>query len=323
MGDTFGKLAEQSGADKIVCVYGALRSGTTLLRLMLDAHPQLICPGESDFLFEHLRENPATGELFCDPAAMERDRIFRNSGLALPDRAEISQALPGLIAGLRKGRRGTLVLMTHRHPDRILRLFPRLKIVHMLRDPRDVARSSIGMLWAGNVFFGVDHWSATERAWDCVANQLDPSRVFTLRYEELVARPSTALEALCHFFGDEFDPAMLSYHATSTYQKPDSALIEQWRHNQTPREIGLVEAKIGDLLERRGYAPSGYAPVVPGAFDSAMLAAQSKLSVKHRTIARYGLRDVTMLFVGRLLGISALRHRVQRNIDEKVANYLK
>ena len=43
-----------------VILYGALRSGTTMLRLMLDAHPALSCPGESDFLFDHLRAEADT-----------------------------------------------------------------------------------------------------------------------------------------------------------------------------------------------------------------------------------------------------------------------
>ncbi|MDZ7627639.1 MAG: sulfotransferase [Parvularculaceae bacterium] len=38
--------------DDIVFICGALRSGTTLLRIMVNHHPQLSNPGEMDFLFE-------------------------------------------------------------------------------------------------------------------------------------------------------------------------------------------------------------------------------------------------------------------------------
>jgi hypothetical protein len=41
-------------ASDIVFVYGALRFGTTVFRLMLDAHPQIANPGEMDFLFDYL-----------------------------------------------------------------------------------------------------------------------------------------------------------------------------------------------------------------------------------------------------------------------------
>ena len=314
--------ANSSGRE-IVCVYGALRSGTTLLRLMLDSHPSLICSGETDFLFDHIEIDPSTEELIYDLGALARDRIFRLSGLALPSRKEASRALPELITGLRKKRRGTIILMNHRRPEMILRLLPKMKIIHIVRDPRDVARSSIGMLWAGNVFVGVDHWVATECAWDRVACRLDSLRVFTLQYERLVAQPGNTLKDLCRFLGKEFDETMLSYDASSSYDKPDMAKIEQWRHQLTPYEIGLLEEKIGHLLEERGYARSGHLPVVPSALFRAMLIARSKLSVKRRTIARYGLRDVTMLLVGRWLNISALRHRAERNIDKKTIGFLK
>jgi hypothetical protein len=38
----------------IVFVYGALRSGTTVFRLMLDSHPKISNPDEMDFLFDHV-----------------------------------------------------------------------------------------------------------------------------------------------------------------------------------------------------------------------------------------------------------------------------
>ena len=60
---------------RTVAVYGALRSGTTLLRLMLDAHSRLSCPGETDFLFDHLRMQ--SDPPVYDEEALERNRIYR------------------------------------------------------------------------------------------------------------------------------------------------------------------------------------------------------------------------------------------------------
>ena len=41
--------------DPIFALYGALRSGTTLVRLILRAHPQIHSEGENDFLLDHLQ----------------------------------------------------------------------------------------------------------------------------------------------------------------------------------------------------------------------------------------------------------------------------
>ena len=179
------------------------------------------------------------------------------------------------------------------------------------------------MLWGGNVYVGIDHWIATETSWDKISGALTPNRVFTLRYEELVARPIETLGKVCRFAGKEFSPLMLSYDATSTYSKPNSSLIEQWRRKQTARDIGLVEAKVGDLLESRRYKPSGYAPVVPGCFCRALLQMQSKTFVTWRSIRRYGFRDISMLLIGRWLGLSALRNLAQSSVDRKSTAYLK
>ncbi|WP_425596530.1 sulfotransferase, partial [Roseobacter litoralis] len=40
-----------------VVLYGALRSGTTLVRLILDAHPDICCPGERDFMVDSLYDD--------------------------------------------------------------------------------------------------------------------------------------------------------------------------------------------------------------------------------------------------------------------------
>src|SRR6056297_3992604 len=67
-----------------VFVFGALRSGTTLLRLMLKSHPGIQSPGEADFLFDHVAPAGDGGWRY-DRAALERDRIFRAKHIAMPE----------------------------------------------------------------------------------------------------------------------------------------------------------------------------------------------------------------------------------------------
>ena len=57
-----------------VIAYGALRSGTTLLRLMLDMHPGLSCPGETDFLLDFTSIAP-DGTVTIDADRLGRNRI--------------------------------------------------------------------------------------------------------------------------------------------------------------------------------------------------------------------------------------------------------
>jgi hypothetical protein len=71
----------------------------------------------------------------------------------------------------------------------------------MLRDPRDVGRSSIGMGWAGNSYYGIDHWLFSEREWDEAAPDLRPTNVMELRYEALFHDIDPELHRVCAFIG--------------------------------------------------------------------------------------------------------------------------
>src|SRR5262245_30413355 len=227
-----------------VVVYGALRSGSTLLRLMINAHPKLSCSGEHDFLFDHIRES-------YDREALSADRIFRASGVHFPIGKDGRDAAADMIAQLKSD-----VLILHRNLGQLLDLFPDCRIIHLLRDARDVARSSVGMGWAGNVNHGVTHWLETEQAWERHASLLNPSNVLTLRYEDLITDPIAKLTEVALFCGQPFDGAMLSYPKDSTYAAPNPSLVDQWRHKLSARELGLIEARASDLLCKRGYALS-------------------------------------------------------------------
>ena len=307
-----------------LCIlYGALRSGTTLLRLMLNNHPQLICPSEADFLAEALRPADGPSGWVYDTNHLLASRIFRASRAELPAETEGRAAFREMTGQMRGDEQGCLVLDMHRGLDRILDLVPDVRIVHLLRDPRDVARSAIGMGWAGNVYNGAKIWLETEEIWERCLPRLAPGQMHELRYEDLVKSPEAELTGICNFLGVAYDPAMLTYGENSTYEAPDPKLIEQWRRKQSPRELGLVEARLGPLLEARGYAPSGHPQITPNAFERLGLLLEDKKGVWQTRIRRYGLVDPLVLAIGRRLSLGGLVRRTKRRIDDKTIAFLK
>lgn len=305
----------------VAIVYGALRAGTTMLRLMLDGHPRLSCIGETDYLVDHLI--PAPGGWKLDRSALEESRIFRASGLSLPegdDGRTISHALVDQIRQ-RHGKRP--VLMMHRRMAQCAALYPDATIIHYTRDPRDVARSAIAMGWAGNVYHGCDSWLETESGWQRFIRETPDARYLHLRYEDLVARPEAELARLCDFLGLPYDPEMLTYPARTTYDAPDPSLGFQWRRKLSGREVALVESRVGGLLAAAGYAPSGERPAPPGRVVLLVLKFQNRASIWRRMIHRYGLVDPVLRGLGRRLGIEALRRPAARRMDEKTIKYLK
>jgi len=305
-----------------VIVYGALRSGTTLLRLMMDMHPQLDCPGETDFLFDYLRFD-ADGQGTIDADALARNRIYQASPARLNPDLRGEAAIRDMIEQLRQNPEARVVLMLHRGLEKALRLFPGTPVLHMLRDPRDVARSSIGMGWAGTVYHGVQHWIKTEREWDRVVAAHPQGNFMPLRYEDLITQPKVELERLANAFGVPFDVAMLDYHQNSTYAPPDTSLVEQWKRKQTPQEVALVEGRLGAMLTDRGYAPSGHAPVTPQGAERAALWLRDKQAVWKTRIGRYGVIDPVLVGLAKRLRIPPLGYAAQQRINRKTVKYLK
>lgn len=134
----------------IVFIYSALRSGSTLFRLMLDASPEISNPGEMDFLFDHLHRTHS-GVWEYDRQSLTQDRVFRSASLELDNALNGRALLDSMLSQIHRRHRGRMTLTVHRNAQKIVALFPAARFIHLLRDPRDVARSSIGMGWAGTL----------------------------------------------------------------------------------------------------------------------------------------------------------------------------
>jgi hypothetical protein len=302
-----------------VFVFGALRSGTTVFHLMLDAHPRIANPGEVDFLFDHLQRDATRQDGWrYDVAALREDRIFRNHDIDLPDGLDGLALLAHMIACLRPDASGALTLNVHRNADRIAQALPKARIIHLVRDPRDVARSSIGMGWAGTSYYGVAHWVRTEEGWDRAG--IPPDRVLTVKFETLIAEVEAELSRICSFLGVPFDPAMLDYHHGSNFGPPDPAITFAWKRKASAREIALIEGRAGALMVARGYDPSG-PPHLPGRLERLVLALENRWRRWHFNIRRYGLPLFAGEHLTRLMGLKPLHRRLWARQEEIRARY--
>lgn len=313
-------ISPRAAHRSVYVLYGALRSGSTLMRLILDAHPAIRCSGERDFMLDHIRTGVDGPRLDLEELGV--DRVFLASGLAIPESIDGREAFLDLL-GQQEDDESVLVLVLHRGIELLLSLVPDARIIHLLRDPRDVARSSLGMGWAGSTWYGIDHWIKTETEWDRVAHQLKPEQVLTVRYEELMAAPETGLETLCTFLGCTYDPAMLDFHQTTTYSAIDPTLCYQWKRKQTRREITLVEQKTGRLLTARGYAPSGHPMQPPDPVEGLWLWGSNKIAVWRMLFNRYGYVDPVLARLGRRFGLMQLARSAQLRMNIKQNRTLK
>lgn len=312
----------RNAGDDVVFICGALRSGTTLLRLMIDHHPQLSNPGEMDFLFECPRQDNGQFDLSAYKANLVLNRIFLDKNLSIDETLDHQSLVHSFIKGVTKpGKK--LTINIHRHFDQILEIFPNARFVHLLRDPRDVAHSSIGMGWAANVYHGVQHWIDSEQSFERLRRTVPEDRVFSFKNEDLILNPERELTKLCRFLDVAYDDAMLSYPEKSTYSAPDASLVEQWRNKQSNDEVGLVEGRVGSMLTDRGYEPSGVAPVYPNALRKILLRLDNKLGGFRVSAKRYGFFLTILRILSDRLRIEPLRGYVYSRINERAVKYLK
>ncbi len=305
----------------LVFVCGALRSGTTLLRLMINHHPLLDNPGEMDFLFEGPSDE-SDSALAHYKREVSLNRVFRSTGLRIDETLGYQDLIRSFVEQLRRpGKR--LSINIHRNFHRIPAIFPDARYVHLLRDPRDVAKSAIGMGWAGNVYHGVDHWINSERDFEELSRQVRPQQIHTLKNEDLIVDPAGALTGLCEFLGVGFDVDMLDYPAHTTYSAPDPSLTEQWKRVLSPREIGLVEGKVIDMLAPRGYAASGGAVLAPSGMEKFLLRQGNRLGRLRFSIRRYGPGLTLAELFARIVPIGAFRDAVRRRVEKKTIAHLK
>lgn len=243
---------------KPIFLVGAERSGTTVLRLMLDHHPQLAWCYEFEYAVDQISDEEGWPSLEQYYEWLETYRIFQATGFAIDRHLSYPQLVNSFLDQKREHAGKPLVGATvHRHFDRLLRIWPDARFIHIVRDGRDVARSCIGMGWAGNVWTGVERWIEAERLWAQLCQKIPAEQRIELTYEELISEPVKTLMRLCNFIGISYDQEMLNYPKSTSYKLPDASFIKQWQRKLSEHEIQLIESRISTMLIEHGYQLSG------------------------------------------------------------------
>ena len=322
MTSRFEPSPAHAGHCEPIFVVGSVRSGTTLLGLMLDSHPDIAFPGEFEFAIAPIGDDGAYPPIEEFHAWLASDRHFRWHRLEIDSRLDYPALLASFLEQLRAARgpdKPRVGVAVHRRIDRLPDLWPHSRYIHIVRDPRDVTASIIARGWCGNHYTAAQRWRRAELEWDACRARLPDDRVFELHYERLVCEPVEALAELCSFLGLAYAPAMLSYHLHSRYGPPDPSLAQRWRDRLPARSVRLVERAAGDLLERRGY-PRRFAVDPPfGRIRSAALRAHCRASTFVFRTRRYGLG---LRAARRLTGMFGLRglHEKLRLREHAITN---
>ena len=299
---------------------GCVRSGTTMLRLMLDHHPEIAFSSEFEYAVD-LVPDEGWPELDAYYEFLETDRIFQDSGQRIVPGLDYPALVRDFLRQFQE-RRGKPIV--HTHFDWLPRIWPDARYLHLVRDGRDVARSIIAMGWAGTFWTAAERWVEAERLWDRLKPTLAPDQVLEVRYEELVAAPEPQLTRICEFLGVAYRPEMLEFPKHSSYSAPDPQLSYQWKKKLTPDQLREVEAQLGPLLtEGRGYEPSGQPPLEVSASMARRLHRLCRLARARNRVKFLGPGLFLASYISRRIGPKAWRDGVQRRVNRKVRASLK
>lgn len=295
-------------------IVAPVRSGSTFLRLMLDSHPSIVNPGECDFLFDLVSANGRNPEIDIYHDWLTYNRIFQAKHLKVEKKFNYPELMNSFVNQLQKDD-AVLTMNTHRDFFKIPYIFPNARYIHLLRDPRDVARSCIGMGWAGNAYYGVDIWKEAEESWDVLKKLLKPGQYIEIKYEDLLDDINIGLTTICEFIGVEYSERMMDYAKNSSYGLPDKSLSYQWKKKYTDRDLQIVEGKVSKLLLERGYELSGYSPVKPNIFERLVLLIQNKIFCVQLKIKTYGLNLYVKNVVANKFGINSWKNECKQRMN--------
>lgn len=145
--------------------------------------------------------------------------------------------------------------------------FPDARILHMVRDPRDVVESLMRMPWAPkNVATNARWWLKPNLA--MLPAPAGP-RYLQVKYEKLVRHPEVEIPSICAFVGEPHTPGLCLPAGEPAADRPwleraqhavDPSRVGVWRDVFSRAEIGLIEWIVGRHLEVFGYQPEGLPP---------------------------------------------------------------
>ena len=277
-----------------IFIVGHPRSGTTLLRELLQSHPRLSFPPESHFIPKFYRQ-------FGDPQT-EKEAILlakRMLNLAWVQRWQLSIS-PETLAPCRSFREIVNMLFQdwasiHSKPrwgdktpqyvtelPTLQTIFPDGKFIHIYRDGRDVALSWLRHpLGSENIYAAIESWKRSVEIGRHDGAHLPNESYLEIQYESLLDDPPKHLKQICEFINEEYSDDLLKptrldaslplaaprkKYVKESLKSPEriaSNNSDKWMKEMSVVEQQRSEYLAGELLNQLNYRTMGERRTVP------------------------------------------------------------
>ena len=257
-------------------ITGAQRSGTTLLAVMLSNHPDILMERRV-LAFEIITSVRSIFEIL--PFNMDVDTVEFQKWLMQNDSSsrlrelldeELLKESSSIADWIEKSINKKLAVdckqiwgdkspnLEHYYND-VKLIFPKAKVIHMIRDGRAVAHSMFRRA-SSHILLSAQRW--VDSAVRAMVNQqiVGSEKYLIIKYEDLVINPDPTMRKICNFLDIQFNNKILTatdddVEAGQNYVKRevDSSIIDNWKERLTTKQIKAVENIQAPTLTRFGY----------------------------------------------------------------------
>jgi len=290
---TCGTLVSES----MFFILGFPRSGTTLLRLMLTSHPDIVIPPECSFITWLAEDYDDWTKSDCFSSrkdnfinALSESRKFETwqlssvqLGKAIESHSPTNYAelvmlvyrLFSISMGKDKALLGDKNNVYLSQIERILNHFPRAKFVWITRDVRDVCASLKSIRSVArdngyrpqvdsNLVNEATKWSAQNLAMVELARDLGESQVMPLTYEGLVTKPIPTITKALNFLDCGWDPRVMDFHVMNAHLTLEPKATLAWK------QMTLEPVSTSSVGRWRDFLTSSEVREITGSAMSAM-----------------------------------------------------
>lgn len=163
----------------------------------------------------------------------------------------VSRFIQGCTSAIRQAQGKSIFQEDNTHnllaAEDMLTLIPQGKMIHIVRDPRDVLSSLQTQRWAPSSLEQLIHWyKGVMDTWFAQRAAISTDRFLEIKFEDLVSSPKLILNQVCEFANISLEANMLEV---------DLGAHHMGRHKEsfTPEEIRLVEDSLGVYMKEYGY----------------------------------------------------------------------
>jgi hypothetical protein len=260
-------------------IVGMSRSGTKLLRDLLNQHPRIALPFEESHFIPHFVSRFGNPPSFSHPKelyrALSKTTFFWNmqqQGIILPEDvfsdsvdidswASIFQFILKFYARQEESANfiwGDKTPSYLEHIDLLHDLYPQARFLHIIRDPRDRSLS-VNKTWGKHIYRAADEWRHKLQVARATGQSLKESYK-EVHYEDLLSMPEKTLRDICGFLECEFFVRILTLNKSSEYlgdARGQTKIIydnqRKYLEQLSPAAIQRIEEIVYPVAKNVGY----------------------------------------------------------------------